>query len=54
MNKLRTLTPPFGITSKTCHANRRSDPTPNDTRLAEGFAYDALRIVASGEKTDGP
>jgi len=30
VKKLRTLTPPFLITSKTCRADRRSNPTPNN------------------------
>ena len=30
MNKFRTLIPPFLIVSKTCRADRHSDPTPNN------------------------
>jgi hypothetical protein len=33
VNRLQSLTPPFSDNSTCCGADRRSDPTPNDTLL---------------------
>ena len=34
MNRLHSLTPPFSDRSASCRADRRSDPTPDDTKSA--------------------
>jgi hypothetical protein len=31
VNRLQSLTPPFSDNSTSCRADRRSDPTPNDS-----------------------
>jgi hypothetical protein len=50
VNRLQSLTPPFSDDSTSCRADRRSDPTPNDTlvkaaidgRLPRGFGVKRL------------
>jgi hypothetical protein len=35
VNRLLSLTPPLSDNSKSCRADRHSDPTPNDTLAGE-------------------
>jgi hypothetical protein len=53
MYRLQSLTPPFLDSSTSCRADRRSDPTPNDTRTNAQSASDVhekgVGCVARGD-----
>ena len=48
VNELLTLTPAFLIVSKTCCADRHSDPTPNNTMIAMGRTME-YKYAAAGQ-----